>query len=94
MYAVGDRVCPQNLCTNRPQKPLASLSMVEFLPTPKVQEQFIGDLADIIPRILVKYLNVYKPLHKAITNHIPHPHTKEMDKKSDWVSKDNYNKLH
>ncbi len=85
MYALADRVYPQNVSTSKPQKKIKSLSMDEFLPTIAVQELFVEDLTNIIPRILVTYLKADMPLRKAITNHIIHPHSDEMKRKSEWV---------
>jgi predicted NodU family carbamoyl transferase len=85
MYAVADRVYPKNASKSKPQRSIKSLSMDEFLPTSVVQEAFVEDLSDIIPRILVTYLKSYKPLRKAVTKHIVHPHSEEMKKQSEWV---------
>ena len=59
--------------------------MDEFLPTPAVQEAFVEDLTDVIPRILVTYLKAYMPMSRAVTYHITHPHSDEMNSKSEWV---------
>ena len=59
--------------------------MDEFLPTPVVQEAFVEDLTDVIPRILVTYLKAYMPMSRAVTYHITHPHSDEMNSKSEWV---------
>ena len=85
MYAVTDRVYLENASRSRPQRSIKSLTMDEFLPTSVVQEAFVEDLSDIIPRILVTYLKSYMPLHKAVTEHIVHPHSEEMKKQSEWV---------
>ena len=44
MYAVADRVYPQDVSTCKPQKSIKTLCMDEFLPTPAVQEAFVEDL--------------------------------------------------
>ena len=68
-----------------PQKSLADFHMEEVLPTPEVREQFVSDLVYIIPRMLVRYLPVYKAFKIAVVHHIPHEHTQEMSKKSEYV---------
>jgi hypothetical protein len=86
MYAVADRVYyPENVSRSKPQRSIKSLSMDEFLPTSVVQEAFVEDLSNIIPRILVNYLKSYTPLWKSVTKHIVHPHNEEMKKQSEWV---------
>ena len=85
MYSVADRGYPKDSSKSKPQKSIKSLCMDDFLPTSAVQEAFVDDLTDIIPRILVAYLKAYVPLHKGVTNHIIHPHSEEMKRKSEWV---------
>ena len=85
MYAVTDRVYLENASRSKPRMSIKSLTMDEFLPTSVVQEAFVEDLSDIIPCILVSYLKLYMPLHKAVTEHIVHPHSEEMKKQSEWV---------
>ena len=85
MYAVADSVYPQDVYTCKPQKSIKTLCMDEFLPTPVVQEAFVEDLTDVIPRILVTYLKAYMPMSRAVTYHITHPHSDEMNSKSEWV---------
>ncbi len=85
MFAVTDRIYQENLSTKKPQKVIDAISMDEFLPVSAVQEEFLDDLHDIIPRILVRYVKAYKPLKKAVIYHISHSHTQEMNTKSEWV---------
>lgn len=59
--------------------------MREFLPTPEVQEAIVSDLVNIVPRVLVKYLNPCSTFKKTVIYHIPHPHSKEMVEKSEVV---------
>lgn len=81
-----DRVSTKGLGSTRPQKSIDELEMQEILPTPGVQENIISDLANIIPRVLVRYLKSYSAFKKAVVYHIPHPYSAEMIKKSEVVS--------
>ena len=72
MFAVTDRIYHENLSTKKPQKAIDAISMDEFVPVSTVQEEFLDDLHDIIPRILVHYVKAYKPLKKAVIYHISH----------------------
>ena len=85
IYAVKDRVaCSQSL-SDKPQKSLSDLHMKDFLPTAEVHSQLIEDFAVLIQRIVVQYLPAYHMFAKAVTYHIPHGHTAEMEEKSEVV---------
>ena len=85
-YAVKDRVISKGLDNTRPQKSIDEVEMQEILPTAEVQESIISDLSKLIPRVIVAFLPPYKSFRKAIQYHLPHPHSQEMEGKSEVVS--------
>jgi hypothetical protein len=69
-----------------PRKLIDQLQMEEFMPTAKVQEDIIADLAHIVPRVVVHHMKPYKEFKNAVVYHIPHEYTNEMSKNSEIVS--------
>lgn len=85
-FAVKNRVSPDSsLSYNKPQLKVTDLEMYHILPSKDDQEEIYNDLVPLVYRELVKYLPCYAPFKCGVQHHIPHPHSKEMKRKSEQV---------
>ena len=85
-FAVKNRVSPDSsLSYNKPQLKVTELEMCHVLPSKDDQEEIYNDLVPLVYRELVKYLPCYTPFKCGVQHHIPHPHSKEMKRKSEQV---------
>ena len=85
-FAVKNRVSPDSsLCYNKPQMKVTDLEMYHILPSKDDQKEICNDLVPLVYRELVEYLPCYAPFKCGLQHHIPHPHSKEMRRKSEQV---------
>ena len=86
-YAVLDRVNDPSLDNTNPQKPVKEVQLVNLLSVKEVQEGFKRNCVVLVSRVIPKYVSAFKHMKDVVTYHIAHPHSEEMEKKSEIVSK-------
>ena len=74
----------------RPQMPLNELPIPQLLPGNVVQNSFKADCTVLVSRIVSQYLPAFSPFKDTVVKHIPHMFSKEMENKSERVSKLNH----
>lgn len=75
------------LTTQIPQKPVKEVQLVNLLPVKEVQEGFKRNGVVLVSMVIPKYVSAFKHMKNVVTYHIAHPHSGEMEKKSEIVSK-------
>lgn len=85
IYAVKDRVDLSNH-SDEPRSPGKNPPLSELLPSTQDKRALLANLTTIITRLLAEYMPVIKEnFGDTVTQHIPHPYSSEMAKKSDVV---------
>ncbi|KAJ7375770.1 hypothetical protein OS493_038964 [Desmophyllum pertusum] len=82
-YAVQDRVpTPGSLDDTSAQCSIEDLQLSQLLPNRDVQIAFRQDCAVLISRVLVKYFGPFSIFKDVVINHLPHPFSDAVSKKS------------
>ena len=85
-YAVKDRVAVIHTDNPKPQKPIAELQLTELLPDAVVIQAVQNSFVILVSRVVTKFLKHFKFFKDVVIHHIPHKYSKEMAKKSEFVS--------
>jgi len=86
-FAVKNRVKPKaDLCYTKPQGKVIDLEVGHILPSRDDLETIYDDLKPLVYREIIKYLPCYKQFKSGMQYHIPHPHSQEMNQKSEQVT--------
>lgn len=83
-FALLDKVNPT---TEEVSVPQCEFDMMEMLPSVQVQQDLMGRMGILVSRIVTKYLKAFSSLRDVVEYHIPHQYSKEMETKSNYVSK-------
>lgn len=85
-FAVKNRTNPDRILSyDKPQMHVTDLEMQHMLPSESDQEELHSDLVPLVYREIVKYMHSYAPFKAGVQQHISHPHSKDMSRKSKQV---------
>jgi len=71
---------------SKQQKPIAELQLTEILPDAVAIQAVQNTFVILVSRVVTKFLKHFKIPKNVVIHHIPHKYSKEMAKKSDFVS--------
>ena len=84
-YAVRDRVDVSDLSTEVPLVTSKDMDLNIFLPSPEDCQTLETNFCTLMMRILVKHIPGISHLSSMVLQHIPHPYSVAMSKKSEVV---------
>ena len=84
--AVQDRIPIYQLSNDRPTEDLVEYDVGKSLPTAETKQFQRNESIVLGTRMLTQHLAAFKPLEKAVVNHIPHQYSAEMAERSTDVS--------
>ena len=85
LNAILDRVTGQEHPNGKPIKSISNVENIEFLPSPKENQDLLHDFIPLVSRIVVSRIPAFQIFRKAIVWHIPHRYSAVMETKSQQV---------
>ena len=81
-YITFDRVPSGHLDSTKPLADLKELPLTEYLLSKDEKKELRSTMITLVTRVLTKMMPSLNHIKEAVPKHIPHPHSKEMAKKS------------
>lgn len=85
-YASKNRIQTDHLDDDRRIKNINDLALSDILPSVEDCSSIRNNFTVLVARVIVKYLSHFSMFKKAVTNHIQHQYSRQMEEKSTVVS--------